>query len=183
MDSGYPVHRMNISDSELCMVCGMCCDGSIFEYVNLRSDEQETMIPLGLTVELVGGKHLGFLQPCSQFKDGLCKIYAQRPHVCANFHCKLLRSYHDGNITREDAIFQIGRAKQLYADAQKLMPESFPDGFSSRNLRKMVARLTAETPDVRRRCAEFLFAAQKYELIIQKHFFDVRKMSNLSVEK
>lgn len=69
--------------SELCLSCGLCCDGSLFQLVKLQPGESDPRLRLV-------PEHEAFAQPCSCFAAGACAIYEQRPAACRDFRCRLL---------------------------------------------------------------------------------------------
>ena len=75
--------------SNICLSCGLCCDGTLIGFVQLESEEIPAIREL-MDVEGVKDKGV-FLQPCSKYCDG-CTIYSQRPKQCASFKCGLLNS-------------------------------------------------------------------------------------------
>ncbi|MHA4742246.1 hypothetical protein [Dyadobacter sp. MSC1_007] len=93
--------------SDLCVSCGMCCDGTLFASGQVR-DEADRSIADGLemtTFELKG--KLFFKQPCHHFSS-CCTVYGeQRPHVCSAFFCNPVRKHKRGEQTFEDASQQV----------------------------------------------------------------------------
>jgi hypothetical protein len=76
---------------ELCHVCGMCCDGTLFVTVPLRpTDRPEHLETLGPT--LGHARDASWLNlPCAAHRDLSCAIYAERPAQCRVFECQLLQ--------------------------------------------------------------------------------------------
>ncbi|SDE96729.1 hypothetical protein SAMN04487996_10874 [Dyadobacter soli] len=111
----------NISD--LCVSCGMCCDGTLFPYGFVR-DENDRKIAdeLGLTTKEIDGK-LFFNMPCPHF-SGCCTVYDKsRPHTCSAYFCPPLKKYRRGEQAFEDAesqirLFREHRDKLLNAASQ-----------------------------------------------------------------
>ena len=105
--------------SDICLECGMCCDGTLFKFGNIvdETDKQNT-INKGIEVSFQKEKWV-FNQPCAQFK-GCCQIYGQsRPIVCDNFFCDSLKNAKEGIITMDLAVNQILKAKELSIDLKK----------------------------------------------------------------
>ncbi|HXD01841.1 MAG TPA: YkgJ family cysteine cluster protein [Novosphingobium sp.] len=101
-------------ESEICLQCGLCCTGAIFDYAPLTAAE----LPF-----LVSGKFArwqdkaGFAFPCSQLDGACCTSYHDRPSVCRRYRCEVLVRLADGRLTRDDAARQVGRAGQLVNSA------------------------------------------------------------------
>lgn len=74
----------------LCRSCGLCCDGSLFGLVGLRTEELAVATKNRLRVLPRGN---GFEQPCPALRthdDGhACAVYAERPQACCTFTCRL----------------------------------------------------------------------------------------------
>ncbi|MBA4149014.1 MAG: YkgJ family cysteine cluster protein [Verrucomicrobia bacterium] len=99
---------------QLCVTCGLCCNGVIFRDVELRaSDDLARLKTLGLPIKKTG-KKIRFAQPCAALECSLCKIYAERPSYCREFECVLLRSTIEGN-TEPAAALRIIRTTQKRA--------------------------------------------------------------------
>ena len=76
----------------LCLFCGMCCDGTLFERVSLSPAE---------TVRL--GKRVLAL-PCEVLTaDHGCTTYEARPESCRRFICTLARGLEVGRLSLAEA--------------------------------------------------------------------------------
>jgi hypothetical protein len=108
------------SEAEICLDCGFCCDGTLFgKVVAGKGDTTEALVALGLTpVEDSPGERMGFRQPCPHFA-GCCSVYASRPHTCAVFRCRLLKSVEAGTYTATQALQKVREVKAL---RKKLLP-------------------------------------------------------------
>ncbi|MDQ8185375.1 YkgJ family cysteine cluster protein [Pelagicoccus sp. SDUM812002] len=97
---------MNAAE-KLCLSCGMCCDGSLFDNVRLGGDEDpEYFKTLGLPVKRSRAKlPIAFVrQPCPALcGDCTCRIYEDRPHQCRSFECGVFKDASSGKITYESA--------------------------------------------------------------------------------
>lgn len=71
-----------------CLVCGLCCDGTIF--LSLKDD---------------AGDRWGL--PCLHRKESCCDIYENRPIECREYVCKLMTS------DKENKLETINEAKRL----------------------------------------------------------------------
>jgi Fe-S-cluster containining protein len=93
----------------ICLSCGLCCDGTLIGFVQLVSEELPVIKKL-MNIEDSNGNGF-FLQPCSSYRDG-CGIYSKRPKQCANFNCELLKSIEQKELDFDSAIEIINVIKQ-----------------------------------------------------------------------
>jgi uncharacterized protein len=99
--------------SNICVSCGMCCDGTLFNKGTIKGEEdRKTVEKLGM--EIIEGNNLvSFKQPCICF-DKVCTIYGQtRPAVCSTFLCDPIKKYENGEQSLENAFKQINSALNL----------------------------------------------------------------------
>jgi len=85
---------------QLCLACGLCCDGSLFGHVRLGlQDDAKKLKALGLPVS-ISRTHtpvLRFRQPCSALcEDRRCRVYADRPSQCRTFECRVFQDVQAG---------------------------------------------------------------------------------------
>ena len=95
--------------SNICLSCGLCCDGTLIGYVNLGNEELPVLREV-MTIEGVDDNGF-FLQPCNNYCDG-CHIYSKRPKQCASFKCGLLKSLEQKQLDFASAIEMINELKQ-----------------------------------------------------------------------
>ncbi len=101
----------------LCRACGMCCDGSLFDRVDLARDERARARRRGLRV-LPGGR--AFEQPCAAHRPGAgCACYDERPRACARFTCRLLDRVQRNDVAVADAVAAVSRVRSLVASLQR----------------------------------------------------------------
>jgi hypothetical protein len=91
--------------SELCLQCGLCCDGTLFAFIKLEEDELEYVESLGLAVgERTQDGTFISPEPCPALQDGSCSLYVRgRPRTCIGYRCGLLQQYVDGQAGLADA--------------------------------------------------------------------------------
>jgi hypothetical protein len=109
-------------DSEICVRCGFCCDGTLFDYGAAGlTDTVETLIAIGVSpLTDDHGSVRGFRQPCPHFAER-CSIYSSpRPSVCGAFRCRLLKLVDRGKYT-------VDQAQQIIADTRNLREVVLPD--------------------------------------------------------
>ena len=79
------------SGEHLCLACGLCCDGTLFDNVQLGPrDDAKHLRALGLPVAVTRGRAAVtfFRQPCAALcADRTCRVYADRPGQCRAFEC------------------------------------------------------------------------------------------------
>ena len=96
-------------ESILCTRCGLCCNGTLFEDVELSRSEAFRLELAGLNVENEEEALLN--QPCGALRGRRCSIYTQRPKCCRTFECLLLQRTKRGEITVAGALKCIEKAK------------------------------------------------------------------------
>ncbi len=99
-----------MSDStNICLACGLCCDGTVIGFVQVGREELPVLREL-LDVENANGEGF-FLQPCKKYCDG-CTIYPDRPKHCAKYECGLLESLEQKEIDFNTALKTVQVVKQ-----------------------------------------------------------------------
>ena len=101
------------SSSALCMACGLCCNGVLFEHGAVAPEDVARVRSLGLTVEVDGGKGFRFQQPCPLHQDGPCSAYPHHPPSCQAFRCSLLAKYEAGGVTFAESLAIVRTVKEL----------------------------------------------------------------------
>src|SRR5262245_65319934 len=97
--------RIPVDGSELCLQCGLCCDGTLFTNITLKPSEHAYAQSLGLAVNTTPDGGLGAPQPCSAFVDGCCSLYAVgRPAACGSYRCELLKAYAAGTRNLDEVL-------------------------------------------------------------------------------
>jgi hypothetical protein len=114
--------------SDLCLQCGMCCDGTLFLHAPITPGEQRLVRMRRLAPD--SDKVLDtFDLPCPAFLDGCCSLYrVERPHVCGAYRCRPLMEYEDGDTSLEEAAEVIRLVQALthaLEDEMGLAPGSF----------------------------------------------------------
>ncbi|OIO54971.1 MAG: hypothetical protein COX57_05275 [Alphaproteobacteria bacterium CG_4_10_14_0_2_um_filter_63_37] len=98
---------------QLCIDCGLCCDGTLFDVGRIYGDEDLALArSLGFSIGRRGEKTI-FALPCRHF-DRACTIHAApRPHICGAFFCTPLRLLQRGAIALEQARAQLEQTVAL----------------------------------------------------------------------
>jgi Fe-S-cluster containining protein len=102
--------------SNICLSCGICCDGTLIGFVQLDPEE---LPRLSKFMEFEKANELGFfLQPCKKFCDG-CTVYADRPKQCGIYKCDLLKSCEAQETDFDSAVAIVNDAKQQKLSIEK----------------------------------------------------------------
>lgn len=83
----------------LCLTCGMCCDGTMFQVVAVTPEEAAR---LESQVELSADRSK-LVQGCRALCGCKCGVYEQRPAVCRAFKCLVLASLEEGKLSEAEA--------------------------------------------------------------------------------
>lgn len=109
------------SADQLCLACGLCCDGTLFHHVQLLpGDDAGKLKALGLPVKTPRARTpvARFPQPCAALcADRTCRIYADRPKQCRSFECGVLKDLQAGRLAAAPALRLV---KQARGDADKI---------------------------------------------------------------
>lgn len=98
----------------LCVRCGLCCDGTIFDHARLVPEDDLARLEAGGFIVLPTKTGTGFALPCHHQQDRICTLYQQwRPTVCHTFRCRLLRRFDAGEIDLAEAHVTITRTTEL----------------------------------------------------------------------
>ena len=95
--------------SNICLSCGLCCDGTLLGFVQLEQKEVPALREI-MEIEEENNENI-FLHPCDKYCNG-CTIYADRPENCRKFKCGLLNNVEQEHITIESATITIELAKE-----------------------------------------------------------------------
>ncbi len=123
---GGPIVPEMVNPGEkLCVACGLCCDGTLFDLVKLEaSDDVAGLKVLGLPVKVSRGAVpvARFPQPCAALcKDRTCRLYADRPWQCRVFECGVYKDVKAGRISFETALRLVKQARRRADKALRLL--------------------------------------------------------------
>ncbi|MGV3510600.1 MAG: YkgJ family cysteine cluster protein [Novosphingobium sp.] len=94
--------------SRLCLACGMCCDGTVYNVGRLDAAEVAQAAATGFRALNAGPGTHAFAFPCSHLDGKACSIYRQwRPTVCSTYFCSLQVKVAAGEIAEEQALSTI----------------------------------------------------------------------------
>lgn len=99
------------SGSQLCVSCGLCCDGTIFERVPVLDDDDPSHLrQRGVRFD---AKDEYWLLPCAALEGRTCSIYSCRLGVCRTYRCPLLERHENGEIPLAEALKIVARTVAL----------------------------------------------------------------------
>ena len=170
-----------ISESPMCLECGLCCNGALFEQGELRpGDNAAALESLGVRIRpnRAGAfRATRFDQPCGAFDGCRCKAYSQRPAYCRAFECLLLKQLENGTLSLGMARKTVRLARRQVQRVHRLLEElgdSNDRAPLSRRFRTVQRRL--ETQNVNAEVAavfgELTLAMSDLNRILRDHFVD-----------
>ncbi len=115
------------SGEKLCLACGLCCDGTLFDNVRLGpGDDARKLQALGLPVAVSRSSPpiTHFRQPCAALcADHTCQVYADRPAQCRSFECGVFQAAQAGQISFAAAQRLVKRTRRQADDIRRLLRE------------------------------------------------------------
>ena len=115
---------VNIGE-DLCLACGLCCDGTLFDNVQLGPrDDAKHLRALGLPVAVTRGRVpvTFFRQPCAALcADRTCRVYADRPGQCRAFECGVFKAAQSGAISAAAALREVRKARRAAEKIRRLL--------------------------------------------------------------
>lgn len=157
MGDGRLTPQVTDPAQSLCVRCGLCCDGTIFDHARLVPADDPARLEDGGFIVSPTKTGTGFALPCHHHQDRICTLYQQwRPTICHTFRCRLLRRFDAGEISLEEAQGIIDRttalADRVWAQMRQRMAAA--DGPLKKHFRAW--EQAQDEPDWRRRHAAFL---------------------------
>lgn len=164
----------------LCLACGLCCDGSLFDNVRLGpGDDAEQVKASGLPVKFSrAGKPVAFIrQPCPALcADRSCRIYADRPGQCRSFECGVFKDAQSGRISFDAALRLVGKARRKADTVRRLLRElgDTEESLSlDKRFRRVQRRLQSGVADEAEAdaFAKLGLAAHQLDLLAHRRFY------------
>lgn len=118
----------------LCLDCGLCCDGSLFEAVLVTESEAGQACWASHTAGGGPGISPRVAQPCPMLHGQTCTIYAQRPETCRRYECGLYTRVSLGELAEDEARREIADFKSLIRRATQRLPD---DGESTAPIKRL----------------------------------------------
>lgn len=102
----------------LCLDCGLCCNGVLFDQVRLvAGDNAKALSAKGLKLK----QRRFFNQPCTALCGSQCTIYGDRPTRCRQFECRQYQLVAAGEIPPLSASGRIGEVRCQVAGIEALL--------------------------------------------------------------
>ena len=165
---------------ELCLACGMCCDGTLFDGVQLEaSDDGPRLKQLGLPVKVSRGRTpiARFAQPCAALgRDCTCRVYAGRPWQCRVFECGVFKKAKAGELDFATARRRVQQGRRLADRVRKLL-RALGDHEEHRALGerffRMQCRMEEQRPDAAALAtfADLSLAVHRLKLLAHENFY------------
>jgi Fe-S-cluster containining protein len=110
---------------QLCLHCGLCCDGTLFRDVELQPDDDAAKLrALGLPIPQSALRVPRFQQPCSALCPDLkCRVYADRPSRCRQFECALFQAVALGRAELPAALKVVRQTRQMAEKVRRFLGE------------------------------------------------------------
>ena len=113
------------SGEQLCLACGLCCDGTLFNHVKLGPrDDVSKLKALGMPVAISRAQTpvTHFRQPCAALcADRICRVYADRPLQCRSFECGVFKAAAAGRIEFPVALRLVKSARRQADHLRRLL--------------------------------------------------------------
>ncbi|MDP2136456.1 MAG: YkgJ family cysteine cluster protein [Candidatus Didemnitutus sp.] len=165
---------------QLCLACGLCCDGTLFDGVQLEPDEDAGQLKaLGLPVAFSRARKpvARFAQPCAALcEDRTCQLYQHRPRQCRTFECTVFKETRAGRIEFAAALRLVEKTRRQAERARRLMLR-LGDTDVHRSLgerfHRLQERLEAAAPDAAALAllADLSLAVHRLKLVTQAKFY------------
>jgi uncharacterized protein len=112
-----PPTQNPVSEAEqLCLHCGLCCDGTLFDSVPLREEEKRAL-------PMLAQANASLSQPCAALRsDKCCAVYASRPIACRWFRCLLLEAMQAKEVSLKQARDIVDDTHRQLDDVRRWLP-------------------------------------------------------------
>ncbi|AKT42341.1 zinc/iron-chelating domain-containing protein [Chondromyces crocatus] len=105
----------------MCVICGLCCTGLLFDIAPL--EEPELPLAERLRLPLIQTPvYDAFRLPCPRQDGAVCGVYATRPKVCGTYECGLLQRYTGGEVSLGEAHERVMRVREMTAALRRQVP-------------------------------------------------------------
>jgi hypothetical protein len=168
------------SAQQLCLACGLCCDGTLFDNVALQpGDDAERLKASGLPVTVSRGREpvTRFPQPCAALcKDRSCSVYSHRPMQCRTYECMVFKEAEAGRLDLAAALRLVKNSRRQ-ADRVRRLLRQLGDADEQRSLgerfHRMQERMESAASDQSALAlfAELTQAMHRLKLVAHARFF------------
>jgi len=177
------INSSPISEQSICIKCGLCCDGTLFDNAVLNPGEKGNLPEKMEHNYVKSGEKEYFKLPCLYFNEK-CTIYDQKKaHVCSAFRCQLLKNLSKGKINKKNA-------EDIVINAFELRNEIFQN-YKTINKTNVTPSFRALLFEVRKKNEanikdkEFnllLFKCNIFEILLIKYFKSSKEFESLLME-
>ena len=171
-------------ENNICVKCGMCCDGTLFNWANIEPDEILDELFREEIIKTNQKGKIAFSLPCSYLNGCVCSIYnsekPKRPLVCGKFKCKLLLKQQAGTVSYDEAILLIEKTKQLAQKNDALISDALPKSAALSTSKKIKAlknefESAPNQAEFRKQYGPVLLNSFAFETWLKKHFINQPK--------
>lgn len=169
------IPKAPVKEQKICVKCGFCCNGTLFEKAHLDFNEKGNLPKLIQQNYFQENNAERFKLPCPYFNQK-CTIYDKtKPKVCSSFRCQLLKSFADNKISQEDATKIVNNTKELLNELQKLYFTVSGDtsAIPFRDLLKYLDKIQKSAPKGESLNTDFEFLIARsniFESLLLKYF-------------
>ena len=171
---------MPTDGQNLCLSCGLCCDGTLFGQAPVGAAEPVDVFRaagIRITPDRGGESRYELPLPCLRFENGRCQTYGCRPAICSSYRCRLLRRVEAGKMTLQEAKGIVQSAREKRRRLRPLLDRHFPELAGEplvRAIRIVEGRMAGMDESRRRRFldvhGEFLFVAASFKGYLRRGF-------------
>lgn len=135
-------------DAELCVGCGLCCDGTLYSRARAEAEEEARLQELGHELTSIDGARY-FPLPCLHHDSGRCTVYETRFVKCRSFRCALLQRYDAGELSLSEARTKIETVKRLLARIGAVDPDALEQSRRSHCRSRLEAQMASSDRETR----------------------------------
>ena len=156
------------SEGDLCLTCGLCCSGALFDHGDLQAGEIAPLVALG--ARLCPGETPRLAFPCALLSGKACTAYDHRPAVCSNYRCELLIRRERGLIDNSEALQLIQQALDLATAVEAQLPAGQSIAEVRRKLQAEPEFWREESGADQTRALNLVMAMAALNLHLDRHF-------------
>ena len=113
-------YRDSLTEQRICVACGLCCDGTLFERATLQPGEKGTL-PDKMDMNYFRIRDVEYFRlPCPYFREKFTIYDQKKAIVCSAFRCRVLDDLTERKVTEQDAMETVKRAVEMRNEIQKL---------------------------------------------------------------
>jgi len=164
-------HKLASKGSQLCLSCGLCCQGLLQDHHRLETGETELATRIGLPLHGEDNRSKAFSLPCALYREDKCSVYPNRPRACRDYQCDVLKKYLQGTTSLEQSLALVKSAKELMSAIRQRTGDGDPTKRIWQNIADFLDRQGGDqnSAEFRRANAELLLD-EKQLAFICRHF-------------